>query len=74
MTDDQLTELATSAYRARDRRTGRVQASPAWRDLDHAGREALYAHTVVSRALEAALDDDGQSSTVRAVLARIRGG
>jgi len=73
MNDDQLTELASGAFRERDRRTGRILPSPAWHDLDADGRQALYEHTVVSRTLEAALDPDGRSSTVRAVLARIRG-
>jgi len=72
--DEQLTELATGAFRERDRRTGRVLPSPAWRDLDEEGRQALFEHTMVSRALEAALDEGGRSSTVQAVLGRIRGG
>ncbi len=38
MTDDELMELASSAYRERDRRGGRVVPSAAWMDLDEAGR------------------------------------
>lgn len=74
MTDDDRIELAASAHRDRDRRTGRVVPSAAWMDLDDAGREALFEVTARSRRLEAALDPGGRSATVHAVLDRIRRG
>ena len=40
-------------------------------DLDDAGRVEAFAVTAKLRALEAALDPDGLSTTARAVLARI---
>jgi hypothetical protein len=65
-----LVEAATTAWRPRDP-DGRARPHPAWCDLDDAGREALHEATVATRALEAALDPDGLSSTARAVLARL---
>jgi hypothetical protein len=41
--------------------------------LDDAGREEAYEATRAARALEAALDPQGLTTTARAVLARIRG-
>ncbi len=73
MTDDELMELASSAYRERDRRGGRVVPSAAWMDLDEAGRRALFDATERTRRVEAALDPQGLSGTARAVLARIVG-
>ena len=73
MNDDALIELASGAFRERDRRTGRIVPSAAWMDLDAEGREALFEATGQSRALEAALDPQGLSATARAVLARIQG-
>jgi hypothetical protein len=70
--DDPLIEAAAAAFRERDAR-GAIRAHPAWWDLDTAGREAAFEAAVQSRALEAALDPAGLSSTGRAVLARIRG-
>lgn len=72
MTDDELVEYATTAHRDRDPKTGRIRAHPAWHDLDPPGRQALFAETAVSRQIEAAVDPEGLSTTVRAVLARIR--
>ena len=71
--DELLIEQVTSAHRARDL-DGRVRSHPAWHDLDAAGRSEAFELTQVSRALEAALDGAGQSTTVKAVLARIRRG
>jgi hypothetical protein len=68
-----LVEAAAAAHRAR-RPGGGVATSPAWHDLDAAGREEAFAAAALSRRLEAALDPEGLSSTTRAVLARIRGG
>ena len=65
-------EEAASAYRPRDPRDGRVRAHPAWLDLDEAGRVQAFEEATRARALEAALDADGLSSTGRAVMARVR--
>lgn len=67
---EQLIAEATSAYRSRDAQ-GRVIESPAWMDLDEAGRIEAHQRTLELRALERAASPTGQSSTVRAVLARI---
>lgn len=66
----QLVEEATTAWRPRtpDRR---VLEHPAWADLDPAGRLASFDQALVMRLLEAGLDPDGYSTTVRAVLAAI---
>jgi hypothetical protein len=69
--DALLVEAATTAWRPRDAAEA-VGRHPAWADLDLEGRRAVYAATVRARALEAALDPDGLSTTARAVLARIR--
>jgi hypothetical protein len=50
-----------------------ARAHPAWQDLDQAGRLEAFEATRAARALEAALDPEGLSTTARAVLARIRG-
>jgi hypothetical protein len=70
--DEALIEAASTAWRPRDR-DGAVRAHPAWHDLDADGRARAYEAARVNRVLEAALDAEGLSSTVRAVLARIRG-
>jgi hypothetical protein len=49
-----------------------VQPHPAWADLDEAGRREVYEATLHARALEAALDTEGLTTTGRAVFARIR--
>jgi hypothetical protein len=66
-----LVEAAVTAWRARDA-SGTIQAHPAWADLDEAGRNEAYEATLQARALEAALDADGLTTTGHAVLARIR--
>jgi hypothetical protein len=68
---DALISAATSAHRARDAEL-RLLLSPAWLDLDEAGRREAFDATRAQRALEAALDGEGLSSTARAVLAAIR--
>ena len=67
---DTLVEEAAGAFRARDPH-GRIIACPAWHDLDEAGRDEAFTVAARSRALEAALDPEGLSTTARAVLARI---
>lgn len=69
--DELLIEQVTSAHRARDL-DGRVKSHPAWHDLDQGGRREAFEATALSRTLESALDPRGESSTVKAVLARIR--
>lgn len=65
-----LVETAAGAYRPR-RPGGAVGSSPAWHDLDAAGREEAFAAAALSRRLEAALDPERLSSTARAVLGRL---
>jgi hypothetical protein len=65
-----LVEQAAGAFRARDGQ-GRVLSHPAWHDLDEAGREEAFELAASLRALEAALDPEGLSTSARAVLARI---
>ena len=69
-TRDELIEAVTSAWRARDP-LGRIEEHPAWHDLDEAGRREAHEAALAARALEAALDPAGLSSTARAVLARL---
>lgn len=64
-------EAVTSAFRERSDR-GEIRAHAAWHDLDVRGRVAAFEATRVQRLVEAALDPDGLSSTVKAVLERIR--
>jgi hypothetical protein len=68
-----LIASVTSAHRARDPFTGRARSHPAWHDLDDGGRSTAFEATLATRALEAALDPEGLSTTARAVLARLRG-
>lgn len=68
---DALIEAAATAWRGRTPH-GDVRSHPAWHDLDDEGRVEAHDRAATSRALEAALDPQGLSSTARAVLARIR--
>jgi len=63
-----LIEAVVSAYRERDPRGG-VRPSPAFYDLDDAGREAAFDAAEAQRTIEAAIDPQGRSATVKAVLA-----
>jgi hypothetical protein len=75
MTDrehEALVEQAASAYRPLDPLTGRARPHPAWLDLDDAGRLEAFDAATELRAIEAAADENGLSTTARAVLARIR--
>lgn len=67
---DLLIELLTSAWRPTDR-DGGPAFHPGWYDLAPADRRVAHDETTKQRALEAALDPDGLSSTARRVLARI---
>ena len=64
-----LIEEVAGAYRPRDPR--KLGVLPAWHDLSSDGREEAHALSGQVRQIEAALDPDGYSSTVRAVLDRI---
>ena len=66
-----LIETAAGAWRPR-RTDGGVGALPAWADLDEAGRIEAFDLARASRRMEAAFDPLGRSTTVRAVMARIR--
>lgn len=74
MTRDEelLLEQVTSAHRERGG-DGAIRSHPAWHDLDDAGREAAFEATVELRRLEAALDAQGMSATVRALMRRLQG-
>jgi hypothetical protein len=65
-----LIERTTTAWRGVDP-DGRFRAHPAWHDLDDLGRDQAFEQTLVQRAMEAALDPQGLSTTARAVLDRI---
>jgi hypothetical protein len=65
-----LIEEVAGAYRPRDPR--KLGVLPAWHDLSADGRDAAHALGAQMRRIEAALDPEGYSSTVRAVLDRIR--
>jgi hypothetical protein len=67
---EMLIEEAVTAWRPRTP-DGRILEHPAWADLDAAGRETAFEESLVMRVLEAALDPDGYSTTVRAVTAAI---
>ena len=66
-----LLEQVTSAHRpvAAD---GSIRFSPAWHDLPVEERVTAFEQTRALRAMEAALDPRGLSTTAKAVLARIR--
>lgn len=74
MTDDDelLIEQVASAYREVPR--DELRYHPRWHDLGPAGRDRAFARARALRAVEAALDPDGLSTTARAVLTRITGG
>ncbi|MBK7861588.1 MAG: hypothetical protein IPJ65_23825 [Archangiaceae bacterium] len=69
--EELLVEQVVTAHRQR-RGDGSIASSPAWHDLDEAGRLVAFDETARQRRLEAALDSDGFSSTVRALLGRIQ--
>jgi hypothetical protein len=67
---EQLIEQAAGAWRPR-RADGGIGTHPAWADLDSAGRVEAFEAARLQRRLEAALDEEGLSTTARAVLARL---
>lgn len=69
---ERLLEEAIGAYRGTDP-GGVILPHPAWCDLPAADRVEVYEQTLRARALEAALDPEGLSTTAHAVLARLRG-
>jgi hypothetical protein len=69
---DRLFEEVISAYRRRDPRGG-VSPSPAFYDLAERDRESAFDEALRLRAIEAAIDAGGQSTTVKAALAIIEG-
>ena len=66
-----LVAAVTSAHRERGPR-GEIRGHRAFYDLDEAGRVEAFDETLRARALEAASDPSGLTSTARAVLAHIR--
>jgi hypothetical protein len=70
--EELLLEQVTSAHRERGL-DGAVRFHPSWYDLDEPARAAAFEATVELRKLEAAMDPEGMSSTVRALLARVEG-
>lgn len=68
--EELLLEQVTAAHRERHA-DGSIRSHPAWHDLDDAGKQAAFEATLELRTLEAALDPQGQSTTLRAVLSRI---
>lgn len=71
MTPDEqpLIDEVAGAFRPRDPRA--LRFLPAWHDLSPEGREAAYELSLRMRQLEAALDPQGRSATVRAILGRL---
>lgn len=69
--EELLIEAVAGAHRPRPR--DELRYHPAWHDLGVDGRRRALERAAALRKLEAALDLDGFSTTVHAVLARIRG-
>lgn len=69
--EDLLVEATLGAHR-QPGEAGVPAPPPEWADLSDAGRMRAYEAQLLAREWERALDDDGFSSTVHAVLARIR--
>jgi hypothetical protein len=67
--EDLLVEQVAGAYRpvARDE----LRYHPAWHDLGPDARQRAFERARAMRALEAAIDPEGLSTTARAVLDRI---
>lgn len=69
--EDLLIEQVAGAYRPVSR--DELHYHPAWHDLGPDARQRAFERARALRALEAALDPDGLSTTARAVLDRITG-
>ncbi len=69
--NETLIEQVVGAHRERDV-DGRVRSHPAWHDLDATERVEAFEAAQLQRKLEAALDPNGLSTTIKAVLGRIR--
>ena len=67
---DLLIESVTSAWRDRDA-SGRAVPPPAWWDLAPDDRLLAFDAQVATRELERAIDPEGFSGTVRAVMDRL---
>ncbi len=68
---ESLIAAVTSAHRERGLH-GEIRSHRAFHDLDEAGRAEAFEETVRVRAIDAATNTTGLSTTARAVLARIR--
>ncbi len=67
---DSLIEASVAAYRERDQE-GRLVPPPEYWDLAPEDVEELFRRQVLSREVERAMDLEGRSATVKAVLARL---
>ena len=70
--EDLLVEQVAGAHRPRA--VDELRYHPAWHDLDAAARERAFDLARALRPLEAALDEDGLSTTARAVLQKVVSG
>ncbi|HVV82890.1 MAG TPA: hypothetical protein VHE35_07405 [Kofleriaceae bacterium] len=70
--EDLLIEQVAGAHRAAPPQFGDLRYHAAWHDLSPEGRARAFERARTMRALEAALDPDGLSTTAHAVLARLR--
>jgi hypothetical protein len=68
---DPRIEACVTAHRIRDAE-GRPEPPPEWWDLPAESLDRVYRHQLQARELERRLDPEGLSTTVRAVLARMR--
>jgi hypothetical protein len=68
--EELLLEQVVGAHRQRGA-DGAIRSHPAWHDLPAELRRDAYDETLRSRQLEAAIDPANQSTTVKAVLARL---
>jgi hypothetical protein len=71
-TQEALIEAVVSPHRERDRE-GRPVPPPEWWDLPPEAQEEAFREALAARRLEKALDPEGRSGTVRAVLGRLAG-
>jgi hypothetical protein len=68
---ERLIEEVAGAHRDRDPRGG-VRPSPSYYDLEATDRVLAYEQATAQRQVEAAIDPEGESCTVKAVLAILR--